>query len=104
MEISPQQLLERITTRRVPTILDVRSAWEYGRGHVPHAIHMPFWTLHARVSEVPGSAGDPIVVYCGYGPRAWMAGAVLRRRGFRHVTYLTGHMHGWRQAGLPEER
>jgi rhodanese-related sulfurtransferase len=58
---------------------------------------------HARV-EVPGSADDPLVVYCGYGPRAWMAGAVLRRRGFRHVMYLAGHMHGWRRAGLAEER
>ena len=104
MEISPQQLLDRIKARTVPTILDVRSGWEYGRGHVPGAIHVPFWTLDTRVSEVPGSAGDPIVVYCGHGPRAWMAGAVLHRHGFRDVVYLAGHMHAWRRAGLPEER
>jgi rhodanese-related sulfurtransferase len=104
MEISPRQLLDRITARTLPTILDVRSGWEYRRGHVPRAIHIPFWTLAARLSEVPGSADDPIVVYCGHGPRAWMAGGVLHRHGFRHVMYLAGHMHGWRQAGLPEDR
>jgi len=104
MEISPRELLDRITAHTVPTILDVRSGWEYRRGRVPGAIHVPFWTLHTRVSEVPGSADDPIVVYCGYGPRAWMAGAVLHRHGFRRVTYLAGHMHGWRRAGCPEER
>jgi rhodanese-related sulfurtransferase len=103
MEISPAALLEQITSGTAPTILDVRSRWEYKGGHVPGAIHLPFWTLEARVSEVPASHGDPIVVYCGYGPRAWMAGAVLRRHGFRSVKYLDGHMHGWRQAGLPEE-
>ena len=104
MEISPQQLLDRITARTVPTILDVRSGWEYGRGHVPGAIHVPFWTLDTRVSEIPGSVDDPIVVYCGHGPRAWMAGAVLHRHGFHDVMYLAGHMHAWRRAGLPEER
>ena len=104
MEITPRQLLDKIAARTAPTILDVRSGWEYRRGRVPGAIHIPFWTLSTRVSEVPGAADDPLVVYCGYGPRAWMAGAVLRRRGFRHVMYLAGHMHGWRQGGFVEER
>ena len=103
MEISPNQLLERINAGTAPTILDVRSAWEYRRGHVPGAIHLPFWTLEGRVSDIPGSIDDPIVVYCGHGPRAWMAGAALRRHGFRHVMYLNGHMHGWRRSCLPEE-
>jgi len=103
MEISPSALLKRIDAGTAPTILDVRSAWEYGRGHVPGAIHLPFWSLEARISEVPGSAGDPVVVYCGHGPRAWMAGALLRRHAFTQVLYLAGHMRAWRQAGLPEE-
>lgn len=103
MEISPRQLLDKIKAGAAPTILDVRSAWEYSRGHVPGAIHLPFWTPQGRVSEVSGSIDDPIVVYCGHGPRAWMAGAILHRHGFRKVMYLAGHMHGWRQAHLPEE-
>lgn len=103
MEIAPRQLMADIASHVAPTILDVRSGWEYRRGHAPGAVHIPFWTLDTRVSEVPGSADDPIVVYCGHGPRAWMAGAVLRRHAFSQVIYLAGHMRGWRQAGLPEE-
>ena len=104
MEIAPRQLMADIASHAAPTILDVRSGWEYRRGRVPGAIHIPFWTIQRHLSQIPGSARDPLVVYCGYGPRAWMAGAVLHRHGFRRVMYLEGHMHGWRQAGFPEER
>lgn len=102
--MTPIELLAQIDSGQAPAILDVRSAWEFKRGHVPGAVHLPFWAVGAHVSDVRRRPGDPIVVYCGHGPRAWRAGGVLRRRGFTNVIYLTGHMHGWRQAGLREER
>ena len=101
--ISGAELLARIDAGRPPTILDVRSAWEFRQGHVPGAIHVPFWTIGAHLAEIPAEGGDDLVVYCGHGPRAWRAGGVLRRNGITNVMYLQGHMHGWRQAGLREE-
>ena len=102
--MTPTELLARIDAGTAPAILDVRSAWEFKRGHVPGAAHLPFWTVGAHLSEIPGTPDQPIVVYCGHGPRAWRAGGVLRRHGFTSVIYLSGHMHGWRQAGLREEQ
>ena len=84
-------------------IVDVRSALEYRRGHVPGAVHLPFWAAAFRPLPAPASAA-PIVVYCGHGPRAWVAAGALRGRGFERVTCLRGHMAAWRQAGLREER
>jgi hydroxyacylglutathione hydrolase len=98
--ITGSELLGRIDRGQAPTIIDVRSGWEFKQGHVPGAIHLPFWTIGAHVAEIPTAARDEVVVYCGHGPRAWRAGSVLRRRGFKNVIYLEGHMHGWRQAGL----
>ena len=51
---------------------------EFSQGHVPGAINIPFQSIGRRVDAIPGSRQDPVVVYCGHGPRAWMAGAVLR--------------------------
>ena len=96
-------LLAQIEAGIAPTILDVRSQREFERGHVPGALHIPFWALLSRMSEVSTSPADPVVVYCGHGPRAYVAGAVLRATGFRRVTYLEGHMLKWRQAGLCQE-
>jgi len=101
---SPAGLLARIDAGQAPAIVDVRTRREFERGHVPGAVRVPFWAVKAHISEVPASPQDPVVVYCQHGPRAWMAGAALRRLGFRRIEYLRGDMHGWRKAGLREER
>lgn len=101
--ITGPALLAAIDAGRAPTVLDVRSGKEFVRGHVPGAMHIPFQSVAGRASEIPSGRDEPLVVYCGHGPRAWMAGAVLRARGFRHIVYLTGHMSGWRRAGLRED-
>jgi rhodanese-related sulfurtransferase/cyanate permease len=103
-EASASALLGQIDSGGAPTIIDVRTAAEFADGHVPGAIHIPFETIRGRLDSIPGSRRDPVVVYCGHGPRAWMAGAVLRSHGFTDVRYLTGHFSGWRAAALREER
>jgi outer membrane protein assembly factor BamB/rhodanese-related sulfurtransferase len=98
--IPPAVLMEAISGGLPPVILDVRTKGEFKRGHVPGAIHVPFW----RVSSWRGLdevRGRPLVLYCGHGPRARIAGAALQRRGVADVTYLEGHMSKWRAMGLP---
>jgi rhodanese-related sulfurtransferase len=101
--IRPEDLAAQIESGQAPVILDVRSRAEYEGGHVPGAINVPFTEVAERVSALPARPEDPIIVYCGHGPRAWLAGVALRRRGFRRVSYLKGHMSGWKKAGLAEE-
>ena len=85
------------------TIVDVRSRREYDSGHVPSALHLPFWKILAgRLDGLPSRA-EPLTVYCGHGPRAWLAGAVLRARGYRQVCMLAGHMREWTREGKPLE-
>jgi rhodanese-related sulfurtransferase len=82
-------------------VVDVRSGFEFRRGHVPGAVHLPFWVAGFRPLRTPGPS-TPVVVYCGHGPRAWIARTLLRWRGAAHVRLLDGHMAGWRRAGRPE--
>ncbi len=103
MGIRGAELAERIERSMAPGILDVRSRWEFGRGHVPGARHVPFWCLQV-LWRLALPRDEPLVVYCAYGPRAWMAGTVLGWAGFRRIHYLSGHMAGWRRARRQEER
>jgi rhodanese-related sulfurtransferase len=102
--VTAADLSSAIAAGTAPAILDVRSRAEFLRGHVPGAIHIPFWLIGRRIASVPASADDPVVIYCGHGPRALIAGATLKARGFRRVVYLAGHMSGWSHAGFPEQR
>ena len=103
-EIPALTLLERIDADRAPTVVDVRTSAEFSQGHVPGSLNIPFERIGGHLEDIPGSRRDTIVVYCGHGPRAWMAGAALRKHGFTDVLYLAGHFSKWRAAGLREER
>lgn len=101
--ISASALMNLIEAGTPPVVLDVRSRREFAQGHVPGAIHVPFWKVSTASPKMSAFRDHPIVVYCGHGPRAFIAGAALRRRGFSNVAYLTGHMKNWRAQNLPIE-
>ena len=96
--ISPADLRRRLGQPDAPVVLDVRTRSEFEAGHVPGAINVPFTELGTRAGEIPSKGRDEVVVYCGHGPRAWLAGARLRWFGFRRIVYLRGHWAGWKKA------
>ncbi len=96
MAITPAELEARIEAGDPPAILDVRSTGEFADGHIPGAAHVSFWDVVAGAA-VPSPPEQEIVVYCGHGPRAYLAGAALKRRGYTRITYLTGHITRWRR-------
>jgi phage shock protein E len=102
--ITPAELLARIDRQEHPAIVDVRTAAEFAAGHVPGAVNIPFQQMPGRTADVSAVKSDDVVVYCGHGPRAWIAGAALRRAGFRRIVYLRGHWAAWRRAGFRTER
>ena len=101
--MTPDALHAATRSGTAPAVLDVRTLAEYAAGHVRGAINIPFNEVGRRLGELAGLRERPLVVYCGHGPRAWIAGVVLRWNGFRHISCLRGHMAAWRRAGLPEE-
>ena len=101
--MTPDALLASIGAGTAPLIVDVRTRREYEAGHVPGAIHIPFYTLLVRQDDIPGPRERPVVVYCEHGPRAGVARLALRLTGFTDVRYLDGHMSGWKERGLPKE-
>lgn len=101
--ISPDELLGRTEAGDSTTVVDVRSGLEFRDGHIPGAVHVPFWKLPFAAGEIPADREEPLVVTCGHGPRAGYAILALKVAGFRDVRYLSGQMSGWKRRGLPEE-
>ena len=50
--MTQNQLLTAIEKKTAPVIVDVRSQSEYESGHVPGAMHLPFYAMWSRHSEI----------------------------------------------------
>lgn len=70
-------------------VIDVRTADEYGEGHVASAQNIPIDDFSARLAEVDklvsGDKSKPVVVYCAAGKRAAKAKQQLEAAGYTHV-------------------
>lgn len=102
-DVTPKALSRELKKKNRPVVVDVRSSFEYQAGHVPGAIHIPFWSVPFKRGMLP-KEHDGLVVYCEHGPRAVLARSLFLMLGVRPVAYLKGHMSAWRQAGLPMEK
>ena len=99
--MSPDELLASINSGTAPTIVDVRTQSEYESGHVPGAIHLPFYSVWTHNDDIKASPNNRVVVYCEHGPRAGLAKFGLWTAGFSNIVYLDGHMSGWKERKLP---
>ena len=85
---------------QAPVLVDVRSESEFAAGHIPGAIHIPFYSVDTRHNEISPDKDVPVVVYCAHGPRAWWAAFILRRKGFSQVSTLDGNFRTWQKSGF----
>jgi rhodanese-related sulfurtransferase len=100
LTLTADELEARRAAGEEVAVIDVRSRREYDSGHVPGALHVPFW----RVPFAALPAAASVVLYCGHGPRAAVARAALWLRGGGHGRLLQGHWAGWRRDRRPQER
>ena len=100
-EITRIELEQRLASDSAPLILDVRSADEYGAGHLPGAVNIPHTEVIDRLAELPAERDTEIVIHCHSGKRASMAQAELETTGFSNIRHLDGDYIGWKEAGLP---
>ena len=77
-------------------VLDVRRPDEWRAGHLPGAVHIPFWELEPRTGEVP--AGE-VWVHCASGFRASIGASILARAG-RQVVHVDDQWEQAEPAGL----
>lgn len=82
-------------------IVDVRSAGEWKKGHIPGARHLFLPELGKQFKQLDRSL--PTAVYCGSGYRASIAASILKDKGFE-VSNVPGSWHAWKAAGYPVEK
>ena len=77
-----------------PTIISLRSAEDYAKGHIPGAVNLGLATLFTEetLSTIP--AGKPVVVVCYTGQSAAQAASALNMLGY-DASSLSFGMSSW---------
>jgi rhodanese-related sulfurtransferase len=91
----------QLINRRNAVVIDLRSAAEYGSGHLPQSRHLEFSELQAKVGQVARNKNTPVLLVCQTGQRSPKAQNVLQEAGYAEVFTLQGGVNAWQQAGMP---
>lgn len=99
-------------------IFDMRSAINYGKGHLPGASALPYKQRSEKTQnfdasldqvdfkQLPADQNSPLLFYSD-GPTGWKSykAAVLAiRQGYTRVSWFRGGFAEWEQSGEPVER
>ena len=99
--IVPKISCEEFSKRSAQYVLiDVREGTEIlETGMLDNAINIPRGLIEMKLSpESDGfNADTPVVVYCGGGSRASLAGKTLKESGFTSIYNLEGGYRGWKE-------
>ena len=92
LNVSVQQLKDRMDKGEKPFLLDVREPFEYDIAHLDAKL-IPLQTLPNRLSELDRE--QEIIVYCHTGVRSASATQYLRSNGFMLARNLSGGIEEW---------
>ena len=67
------------------TIVDVRTAREYEKGHLKNAINIPHTEVAAKIADHVKNRDDKIILYCRSGRRSGIAKKILGDIGYECV-------------------
>jgi hydroxyacylglutathione hydrolase len=70
-------------------VLDVREDDEWGEGHVPGSLHIPFHELRDGIPAELENGGKPVAIVCSAGNRSSIAASLLKRAGLEGVEHVT---------------
>lgn len=96
MEITVQELKNRLDSGEKVVVVDVRELYEYEEFNID-SIHIPLAELMGRLDEIPAAKEEEVVVICRSGGRSSQAQLLLRSLGYTDVVNLTGGLLAWRE-------
>ncbi len=93
LQMTVEQLKEKLDRGEKPFILDVREPMEYKMANIAGAVLIPLGEIPRRFNEL--NPEQEIVVQCHHGNRSQRAVEFLYEKGFKNVKNLAGGIDAW---------
>jgi thioredoxin 1 len=101
-QVGTQEFADSLAKTRNATLLDVRTAGEYGGGHLVGAIHLDVKEANFEANLKLMDKTKPVFVYCLSGGRSATAHKILEKNGFAVVEMAGGYLR-WSSENRPVE-
>lgn len=98
MDITVEELKERMDNNETLYIIDVREENEYEEFNIGAQL-IPLGELPERLDEIKADKDAEIIVHCRSGARSGRAQQYLSSEGYGNVRNLVGGMLAWQAAG-----
>jgi rhodanese-related sulfurtransferase len=98
--LSPKEASALLQKDTNVTLLDIRSAQEFEKGHIKGATLIPLSSLEKEVFRLGNVKHKKIIVYCRSGSRSIAASRILSSQGFTPLN-MKGGIIAWINEGLP---
>jgi len=97
--IGPALLNDMLSSGNAPTVVDVRGASDFAKGHIPGAVNAAYNTIER--AGLPKDAA--LVFYCGNDqcPLSHLAARTLEPLGYKKLLVLGGGLSAWEAGGFP---
>ena len=94
MDITVQELKEKLDKKEEFVFIDVREPHEYQEFNLGAQL-LPLGKVVESISEFEAHKDNEIIVHCRSGARSGMAQQIMQQSGFKNVRNLTGGVLAW---------
>ena len=103
-ETTVDEIKQRMERGDKFVLIDVREESEFGKDHLPGAIHMGKGVIERDIEHKIPNFNTELVLYCGGGFRSALAADNLQKMGYTNVLSMDGGIRGWREKSYPLEK
>ncbi|GAB3908329.1 hypothetical protein GCM10028803_43740 [Larkinella knui] len=96
MDITAQELKERLDKGEKVNLIDVREEYEFDEDNLGGQLY-PLGSLPSQIDDLEDLRDDEIIIYCRSGARSGRAQQFLEQNGFSNVRNLIGGILAYRE-------
>lgn len=96
MDITVEELKQKLDAKEDFVFLDVREQWEYDEFNLGAKL-IPLNTINTALDDLEEHKNDEIVIHCRSGQRSGMAKQFLESIGYTNVRNLLGGVLDWKE-------
>jgi len=99
--VSPEKLNALLAQKPAPTVVDVRSGYDFQKGHITGAVNVAYNTVDKAALPKAGA----LALYCGNDkcPLSHLAAKTLETMGYKDLIVLEGGITAWIAKGFAVE-